>query len=65
MLEIRPARRSELAAIVAMLARDSMTGAPVTEVPTEAQFRASETISAHPDNEVISALLEGKIVGTL
>jgi GNAT superfamily N-acetyltransferase len=65
MLEIRPALRSELSAIVAMLARDSMAAAPVGEVPSEPQIRAFETIAAHPDNDVVVALLEGQIVGTL
>jgi GNAT superfamily N-acetyltransferase len=65
MLEIRPVRRSELDAVVAMLAQDSLGTAPVSDVAPDAQIRAFETISAHPDHEIVVALLEGQIVGTL
>jgi GNAT superfamily N-acetyltransferase len=65
MLEIRLVRRSELDAVVAMLAQDSFGAVPVNEVASDAQIRAFEIIAAHPDNEIIVALLEGRIVGTL
>lgn len=65
MLEIRPAQRSELPAIVAMLAQDSLGSGVASGTPTEAQARAFETISAHPDNDVVVALLDGQVVGTL
>ena len=59
MLEIRPALQSELAAIVAMLARYFMTAAPAGEVPSEPQ-------SPHIRiNEVVAVLLDGQVVGTL
>ena len=65
MLEIRPAHRSELAVVVAMLARDSMGGGVVSDVVTEAHARAFDIMSAHPDNDVIVVLLDGEIVATL
>jgi GNAT superfamily N-acetyltransferase len=65
MLEIRPVRRSELDAVVAMLAQDSIGAVRVNEVASDAQVRAFETIVAHPDHEIVVALLEGQIVGTL
>jgi GNAT superfamily N-acetyltransferase len=62
-LEIRPATLDDLPTIVEMLARDSMTSQ--SSSPTPGQFKAFEEITAHPDNELIVATLDGQIVATL
>ena len=68
-IEIRTANRGDLQAIVELLRRDSVTGAP--EEPgaelgiSQAQIEAFETIAAHPDNEVIVATLGGEVIATM
>jgi GNAT superfamily N-acetyltransferase len=64
-IEIRTASRDDLPAIVELLRRDSMTGAAGEPGVSVAQIEAFETISAHPDNEVIVATLGGEVIATL
>jgi predicted N-acetyltransferase YhbS len=64
-IEIRTANRGDLEAIVELLRRDSITGAPEEPGVSPAQIQAFETIAAHPDNEVIVATLGGEVIATL
>jgi GNAT superfamily N-acetyltransferase len=64
-IEIRTANRDDLQAIVELLRRDSITGAPEERGVSAAQIEAFETIAAHPDNEVIVATLGGEVIATL
>jgi hypothetical protein len=56
-IEIRPARREDLAAIVELIS-------PQNDVSQE-QVRAFYAISAHPDNQIVVAALEDEVVATL
>jgi GNAT superfamily N-acetyltransferase len=64
-IEIRTANRDDLDAIVELLRRDSMTAVPEEPGLSAAQIEAFDTIAAHPDNEVIVAILGGEVVATL
>ena len=64
-IEIRKANRRDLEAIVELLRRDSITGAPAEPGLSAAQIEAFDTIAAHPDNEIIVATLDGEVVATL
>jgi len=61
-LEIREARESELDAMVAMLERDTITGTPRAR---EDYLKSFREIAEHWDNQVIVALLDGRVVGVL
>jgi GNAT superfamily N-acetyltransferase len=63
--EIRTANRDDLDAIVELLRRDSMTAVPEEPGLSAAQIEAFDTIAAHPDNEVIVAIVGGEVVATL
>lgn len=59
---IRPARASDLDAIIALIQQDAIG---VESKSREAYARAFDEIAAHPDNEQIVAELDGEVVGTL
>jgi GNAT superfamily N-acetyltransferase len=66
-LEIRPAVRQDLDAIIDLILHDSLSGSPPDEQTgaTSAQIDAFDTIAAHPDNEIVVATLGGEVIGTL
>jgi GNAT superfamily N-acetyltransferase len=64
-IEIRTANRDDLEAIIELLRRDSITGAPEEPGLSAAQIEAFDTIAAHPDNEVIVATLGGEVIATM
>ena len=64
-IEIRPAERGDLEAIVQLLLRDSLPSPPPQVWPTPEQVEAFEAITTHRDNELVVAMLDGELVGTL
>jgi len=64
-LEIRTARREDLPAILELLNADYIPPPPPQESPTPAQVNAFETIAAHPDHEIVVAVINGEVVGTM
>jgi ribosomal protein S18 acetylase RimI-like enzyme len=61
-LEIRRARLEDLDAILALLRRDSFS----YQGDGDADYRrAFQEIESHPDHELIVAVLDGQVVGTL
>ena len=62
---IRPARREDLDTIVAMIRQDSFGYQREDPAAGEDYARAFEEIQASTDNELIVAVLEGEIAGTL
>lgn len=64
-IEIRTANRDDLGAIVELLRRDSLTATPEESELSAAQIEAFDTISAHPDNEIVVATLGGEVIATL
>ena len=64
---LREARRSEVPAIVAMLADDMLGGSrEVTSEPLpESYYKAFDALARDPNNRLLIAELEGEIVGTL
>jgi ribosomal protein S18 acetylase RimI-like enzyme len=61
-LEIRRAKIEDLDAILALLRRDSFS----YKGDGDADYgRAFQEIESHPDNELIVAMLDGQVVGTL
>jgi GNAT superfamily N-acetyltransferase len=64
-LEIRLAERRDLPTILQMLARDSVSEPSRPDGPAEMYLPAFEAIASHPDNELVVAMLNGEIVGTL
>lgn len=64
-IEIRPANRSDLEAILQMLARDSLASPPENPGRREDYLKAFDAIASHPDNELVVATLGGEVVATL
>ena len=64
-IQIRPATQEDLPAIVQMLIRDSLQNPPPQDYPTKEQIAAFHLIAAHPDNEIIVAIMHGEVIGTL
>jgi len=64
-LDIRVARREDLPAIIDLLNADYIPRPPAQAAPTAAQLRAFETISAHPDHDIIVAVMGAEVVGTM
>jgi len=66
-LEFREARRSDLAAIVALLADDELGAGRESTAgePADCYVRAFEEIAADPNNELIVVCSGDEIVGTL
>ena len=64
-LVIRPAERAELAAVLELLAQDSMSETPEAAGPTAGHLSAFETMSSHPDHGIVVGTLEGRVVATL
>ena len=64
---LRDARRSEVPAIVAMLADDMLgSSREVTSEPLpESYYKAFDALARDPNNRLLIAELEGEIVGTL
>jgi GNAT superfamily N-acetyltransferase len=64
---LRDARRSEVPAIVAMLADDMLgSSREVTGEPLpESYYKAFDALARDPNNRLLIAELEGEIVGTL
>jgi GNAT superfamily N-acetyltransferase len=62
-LRIRPARREDLAAVVALLQEDRPHPDPIDPMPA-GYVAAFEEILADPDNTVVVAEHEGRVVGT-
>ncbi|MGH7095515.1 MAG: GNAT family N-acetyltransferase [Stellaceae bacterium] len=67
MLSIRPARRDDVAAIVALLADDPLgrDREDFTDPPPEAYLRAFDAIAAQHGNFLFVAELRGTVVGCL
>jgi GNAT superfamily N-acetyltransferase len=66
-LIIRPADRTDVAAIVRMLADDdlgSQREAPTKPLP-DSYYAAFDAIARDPNNEILVAVLDGEVVGTL
>ncbi|ATY31686.1 GNAT family N-acetyltransferase [Sphingomonas psychrotolerans] len=64
-LTIRPARLDDLPAILAMLADDTLPAGRETG-PADPRYRAAfDAIAADPDQLLVAAELEGRVVGTL
>ena len=66
-LIMRPARRDEVPRIVALLAEDPLGAAreDLSEPLSQAYYRAFDSMAASPDNEMLVAEVDGKIVGCL
>jgi len=64
-LEIRPAQRADLTAILDLLAQDSMSETPEPSGPRAGHLAAFETMSAHPDHQIVVGTIEGRVVATL
>jgi GNAT superfamily N-acetyltransferase len=64
-IEIRTANRGDLEAIVGLLRRDSLANPSEAPGVTVGQIEAFDTISAHPDNEIVVATLGGEVAGAL
>lgn len=64
-LEIRNARRDELPAILALIARDSIGNPDEACAPSEAHYKAFDEIAAHPDHRIAVGILDGAVVATL
>jgi GNAT superfamily N-acetyltransferase len=64
-IEIRQARRNDLAAIVAMLSGDSIAAAREDPAHFDDYVRAFAEIEAAPNTEIIVAVHGGEVVGTL
>ena len=62
-LRIRPARREDLAAVVALLQEDRLHPDPIDPMPA-GYVAAFEELLADPDNTVVVAEREGLVVGT-
>jgi N-acetylglutamate synthase-like GNAT family acetyltransferase len=61
----REARKSDLAAIVAMLADDDLGRGRETSGVTADYARAFDDVAASPDNRIIVAEQDGRVVGCL
>jgi GNAT superfamily N-acetyltransferase len=64
-IDIRPARREDLAAIVQLLARDSLLHPASQGDVSDEHVRAFDAIAAHPDNQIVVATMRGEVVATL
>lgn len=66
-LTMRLARREEVSQIVALLAEDKLGAAreDLSEPLSQAYYEAFDAMAASPDNEMLVAEVEGKIVGCL
>lgn len=68
-VEIRSARLDDLETIVQLLARDSLSKPAdqpaVSDSVTPGQLEAFAAIESHPDNELLVAILDGEVIGTL
>ena len=66
-LTMRPARRDEVLQIVALLAEDPLGAAreDLSEPLSQAYYKAFDAMATSPDNEMLVAEVDGKIVGCL
>jgi GNAT superfamily N-acetyltransferase len=64
-LEIRPARRSDVPEILALLSQDSLSRPPEGGLAGAEHFAAYEAIAADPNHELVVAVSGGETVGTL
>ena len=63
-IEIRPAVRADLEAIIQLILRDSLPASPPQVGPTNEQIEAFEAIASHPDNEIVVATLDEEVIAT-
>ncbi|MCZ9339258.1 GNAT family N-acetyltransferase, partial [Streptomyces sp. TRM76130] len=64
-LEIRPAVEDDIAAIVAMLADDPLGAQRESLDDLRPYLAAFERLSTDPNQRLVSAVREGRVVGTL
>ncbi|MEV5548097.1 GNAT family N-acetyltransferase [Streptomyces sp. NPDC052309] len=64
-LEVRPAEKSDIPAIVAMLADDPLGAQRESPDDMSPYLAAFEQINADPNQHLITAVRQGRVVGTL
>lgn len=65
-IEIRPAKREDLDAVLALIERDSMPSSRVDRPVSRADYiKEFEAIQGSPNDELVVAVLGVEVVGTL
>jgi GNAT superfamily N-acetyltransferase len=64
-LTIRPARRSDLGAILELAVQDSFADPPEPASPTEEHFAAFDAIEAHTDHQLVVGTIADEVIATL
>ena len=62
---IRPARRSDVPAILALLAEDSLSTPPESGVPCAAHYATFDAIAAREDHELMVGTIGDEVMATL
>jgi N-acetylglutamate synthase-like GNAT family acetyltransferase len=64
-LSIRKATRSDIPAILKLLAQDSFSVPPESGEPCDAHYAAFDAIAAREDQEIVVGTMDGEVIATL